>query len=174
MAQYNSNDLIKRITDNEDLIDILMDVEDYLDSNYLYVYKNWIDGEIVDGPKIKKYWITIVLKFDYEKMPDPTGAARLLPHGTKVRYRISKEKVDVEVKNPGDYQPGTKKPKVKTVKIWLVEMSIPRRFVKNLTDEVIELYGHDDHNLEQQATGEDNSNEEDTDDMLHADLMVPK
>ena len=141
-TNYNpsSNELIKRLTDSEDLIEILMDVEDYLDTNYLYTYKNWIDGHVVDGPKIKKYWITIILKFDYEKMPDPMGAARLLPHGTKVRYRVADELRDVKVSNPGDYQPGTHKPREKKYKIWLIELQIPRRFVKNLTDEVIELY----------------------------------
>ena len=136
----DSNELVKKITDSEDLIDILMDVEDYLDSNYLYTYKNWLDGEIVDGPKIQKYWITVVLKFEYKSMPDPDGAARLLPHGTRVRYRISKESRPVEVKTSGDYVPGTHKPRLKDHKVWLIEMMIPRKFVKNLTDEVIGLY----------------------------------
>lgn len=132
--------VVKRLSDNKDLVDVMLAVEDYLDTNDMYVYKNWIDGELVNGPFVRKYWITLTLKWDYEKMPDPSGGLRLLKHGTKLRFRRDLEEVPVEIKSPDDYQPGTKKPKMKKKKIWLVDLMIPRRFVESISPEVMDLY----------------------------------
>ena len=141
--QHDSNsaqDVVNRISDSEDLVDILIDIENYFDSNNLYVYKNWILGEVVAGPFTKPYWIRVTLKYPYEKMPDPEGGLRLLQHGTKINFKIAEEEVPVKVENESDYQPGTKKPKMKKVKIWLIDMLIPRKFVRNLDKEVLDQY----------------------------------
>ena len=82
-------DVIDRVTSNNDLLDILLDVEEYLDSTNLYAFKNWIKGVVVDGPYVSRYWVKLTLKWSYMQMPDPTGAQRLLAHGTKVVYRIA-------------------------------------------------------------------------------------
>jgi len=146
MKKYDSHQVeknIAKITDSEDLVDILIDIENYLDNNYLYTYKNWIDGEIVDGPRVKKYWVTVILKFPWEKMPDPVGGTRLIPHGTKVNFRQAHEQVPVEIKSPSDYKAGTRKPKMKRVKIWLVELQIPRKFVSNISQDIADMYDED-------------------------------
>lgn len=133
-------DVVRRLTDHEDLTDILLDVEDYLDSNDLYVYKNWKLGEVVAGPYTKPYWVKITLKYPYYKMPDPEGGLRLVLQGTKIRYRVAQEKYPIEVKSEADYQPGTKKPKMKTRKIWLIDLLIPRKFVQNIDAEIMDQY----------------------------------
>lgn len=133
-------EVVRRITDSEDLVDILIDIEDYLDGNNLYVYKNWKLGEVVAGPYTKQYWVKITLKYPYEKMPDPEGGLRLLMHGTKISYRIALEKYPVDVKSEADYQPGTKKPKMKKRKIWLIDMLIPRKFVQNIDNKIMDQY----------------------------------
>ena len=135
-----SNDSIKRITDSEDLLEILIDIENYLDNNNLYAFKNWIEGEIVGGPWVKRYWIKVLLKYPYKKMPDPNGGLRLLKHGTKIHYDIKYEEQSVEIKDPSDYQPGTKKPKLIKHKIWVITLLIPRRFVQNLDSEIMDTY----------------------------------
>lgn len=146
MAQEKDHDLdsaakvVERIYDSEDLVDILIDIEDYLDSNDLYVFKNWKLGEVVSGPWTQRYWVKLTLKYPYRKMPDPEGGLRLLQHGTKINYRVAKEKYDVKVKSEADYQPGTVKPKIKERKIWLVDLLIPRKFVQNLDNEVLDQY----------------------------------
>ena len=61
----------------------------------------------------------------------------------KIYFKQSHEKVPIEIKSEADYQPGTKKAKLKTVKIWLITMVIPRRFVANLTKEVMDMYDDD-------------------------------
>ena len=58
----------------------------------------------------------------------------------------------VKVKTPADYQPGTHKPKIKTEKIWIVDMLIPRRFVEDIDAEVMDLY---DDRVEDSETIED-------------------
>ena len=131
---------VKRIDDTPDLVDVMIGIEDYLDRNDIYAFKNWILGELIDGPYIYPYWIKVTFKWEYNKMPDPSGAARLLPHGTKIIFKIDAENVPQPIKTPSDYEPGTHKPKIKSEKVWLVEMMIPRRFIEDLDKEVMDLY----------------------------------
>tara|TARA_R110000868_G_scaffold183767_2_gene425109 strand:+ start:6247 stop:6786 length:540 start_codon:yes stop_codon:yes gene_type:complete len=143
MQQETADEVIKRLSDSEDLIDIMMDVEDYLDGNNIYAFANWLHGELVGGPYIKKYWITVMFKWPYEKMPDPRAARRLLAQGTHVTFEKTYENESVKVLAPSDYQPGTKKPRLRRVPVWLVVIKIPRRFVQNLNQQVLDLYDHE-------------------------------
>lgn len=131
---------VKRLDDIPDLVDIMIGVEDYLDRNDMYSFKNWILGELIDGPHVKPYWVKVSFKWDYERMPDPQGGLRLLPHGTKVWFRMEEENVPQPINEPGDYEPGTNKPKIKPERVWVVELAIPRRFVENLDEEIMDLY----------------------------------
>jgi hypothetical protein len=141
MPKHNDTpSIIKKLNDSESLVDLMMDVEDYLDSNNIYAFANWIHGELVAGPYVKKYWVTVTFKWSHEKMPDPRAARRLLAQGTRIEFEKSSEAQSVEVKSPSDYQPGTKRPRIHKVPVWLVKMSIPRRFVSNVDDEVMDLY----------------------------------
>ena len=92
--------LIKRLSDSSDLVDLAISIEDYLDTNNIYVFKNWIDGELVDGPYVEPYWIRVSFKWPYDKMPDPTGGLRLTQHGTKIFFRIAHENVPQPIHQP--------------------------------------------------------------------------
>jgi len=144
--------VIKRISDSPDLIDIMISIEDYLDRNDLYAFKNWMHGELIGGPYVKPYWIGVTFKWPHKQMPDPMGGVRLLGHGTKIKFQLVNEKVPIKVKTPSDYQPGTHKPKIKVEKVWIVEMLIPRRFIEDIEDEVMNLY---DDRIEDAETVED-------------------
>lgn len=133
-------EVVKRLNDNADLVDIMISIEDYLDKNNVYVFKNWIDGELVDGPYIEPYWVKVTFKWPYKQMPDPSAGVRLLPHGTKIFFRKDYENIPQPIKEPGDYEPGTHKPKIKKEKVWLVDMLIPRRFLDFINDKVVDLY----------------------------------
>ena len=152
---------VRRIDDAPDLMDILLSVEDYFDRNDLYAFKNWIHGELIEGPVVRPYWICVAFKWPHKQMPDPMGGARLLPHGTKIKFRLENENVPIKVTTPADYQPGTHKPKIKTEKVWVVEMMIPRRFVEDIDTEVIDLY---DDRIEDTETVEDANAEGATED----------
>jgi len=140
--------VVKRLSDSPDLVDVMINIEDYLDRSNIYVFKNWIDGELVEGPHIEPYWVKVVFKWDYHNMPDPEGGLRLLPHGTKIFYKKDKEMVPQPIKEPSDYEPGTHKPKIKPKKVWLVTLLIPRRFLEDIEDEVLDLYGSKTDNKE--------------------------
>jgi hypothetical protein len=143
---------VKRIDDSPDLVDVMIGIEDYLDRNDLYAFKNWILGELVDGPHIKPYWITVTFKWPHKQMPDPQGGMRLIPQGTKVRFKLDTENVPQPIETPSDYEPGTHEPKIKAEKVWLVELTIPRRFVEDLETEIMDLY---DDRVEDMETVED-------------------
>ena len=120
---------IKRLFNRKSLLDVLVQVEKFLDSMNIYVYPNWYEGEIVAGPEIKRYWVTVVLKFDYNSMPDPSGAAVLSQIGVLPKYDKITEKIPVKIQSPDDYRPGTKKPKLEEKDFWYVTLKIPRRVI---------------------------------------------
>ena len=73
---------------SDNVLDILMEFERTLDNLDIYVFKNWIKGEIVEGPQIDRYWITVSLMYPYKMArrcrsgrrwrahaPRPTGRA---------------------------------------------------------------------------------------------------
>jgi hypothetical protein len=135
-----AEEVIKKLTAKQDLLDVMLDIEDYFDNNNLYVFDNWFKGELVNGPLVKKYWIEVTFKYPYHHMPDPEGGLRLTQHGTKIQYEKTFQMVPVPIQSPDDYEPGTKKPRMKKEKVWLIHMKIPRRFVETLDPEMLDIY----------------------------------
>ena len=65
------------------------------------------------------------------------------------------------IKSPEDYQPGTKKAKMKKHKVWIITLLIPRRFVQNLDAEVMDIYDDEvDVNTVDDAQGQNAGNPE--------------
>ena len=56
VKDVNAN--LKKIFDNDTVIDVLLDWEEVLDQLDIYAYKNWFKGEVVDGHHQSRYWIT--------------------------------------------------------------------------------------------------------------------
>jgi hypothetical protein len=104
----------------------------------IFAYKNWYEGEVVAGPSVTKYWVTIVLKYDHKKMPEPIGAKVLTKLGCKVFYKQFKQKVEAKVVGPQDLDL-RHRPKTVTEPCWLVKIVIPKKFIENE-----ELKGVDD------------------------------
>ena len=65
------NDSIKEISDSNSLLDMLLEFEKTLDSLDLYAFKNWMKGEILEGPKLKRHFVNVKLMYPYKDMPDP-------------------------------------------------------------------------------------------------------
>lgn len=134
------NTFFKRLRDSDSLTDVLIQMEDFMDGLDIYVFKNWIEGEVVEGPEISRYWTRMTLKYAYDQMPDPSGGLRLLRHGAKISYKKAKEEVARDIEDPSDYRPEHKgKPILDTEEIWLVDIMIPRRFIDELSDDDLEL-----------------------------------
>lgn len=148
LEQGSAADIVSKISKKEDLLDILLDVESYLDDANLYVFDNWIKGIVVQGPNVKKYWVEIVLKYDHKDMPDPEGGLRLTPHGTRIKFKKAEEEVPMPIHSPDDYEPGTKRPRMKKVPIWLVYLKIPRRFVDAVDQDMLDQYDDETDDVE--------------------------
>jgi hypothetical protein len=119
---YNSNTSFKILKDFERVID-------HLD---LYVYENWKDGEIAEGPKISRHWVTCSFFWPQDKMPDPMGGKRLLDYDCKVSYKKTHLIVPRKIESPDDVRPGTKKGKLDRKPIWIVEIKMPKKLMADI------------------------------------------
>lgn len=123
-------DVIKNIQDlyeNNSSLGVLKDFERVLDEMDMYVYKNWIDGELAYGPKVDRHWITCGFMWPQDKMPDPQGGNRLLDLGCKITYQRSHIMEPRKIRKPDDIRPGTKKGKIDAHPIWIVEITMPKK-----------------------------------------------
>lgn len=130
---------IKEIYMSDSSLDTLLNFERVIDELDLYVFANWKLGELVQGPKYEKYWITCTFMWPLHLMPDPTGAERLLDYGGEVKYKKGKLKYPIKVKKPEDFKPGTKWAKSETKDIWLVEITLPKQLMTDIQQGSLEL-----------------------------------
>jgi len=141
---------LKDIIENTKLIymtdsslSVLLDFERMLDSVDLYAFRNWINGELVKGPDITEYWVTCQFLYPYKLMPDPRGARRLTDYNCKITFKQSHISVPIKVEGYDDFEDGTKLPKMKKNKIWLVTIRMPRDLISDIRRGFIEIEGHD-------------------------------
>jgi hypothetical protein len=140
------NSTLTRVNRDHTLLDILLEFERVLDMNHVYAYKNWTVGEVVEGPFISRYWISVTLMYPHKLMPDPDGGLRLLKYDCKITYEKGILEVPERIITAKDYIPGTTKAKLNTKPIWLVTITMPRRYVDEFMvgnavfdDEVIDI-----------------------------------
>lgn len=145
------SETIRNLYLSEGSISTLLDFERVLDEFDLYAFKNWILGELVEGPDVSKYKVSCVFMWPENLMPDPRGAKRLLPYDCEVNYKKTKMKVPVQVKDPSDFEAGTHVAKLTEKPIWLVEIVMPKNLLNDirtgsieLEDETIDLQDLDD------------------------------
>ena len=137
----NIVDNIKGIYNSDGSMSTLIDFERVLDDSDLYAYKNWILGEVVNGPDIRRYDVSCVFMYPYKLMPDPRGAKRLLSVGCNIKFKKTKIKVPVEIKNSDDFNPGTHYPKMVERDIWLVRIEMPKQLMDEIREGSIDLAG---------------------------------
>lgn len=111
---------LNKFDDTPYLLDLLVSMEDVLDSLDLYVYKNWIHGIVVEGPIVRRYWLDFSLKYPYDKMPDPRASKRLMKSGIHTEWdEISDTDKD---------------------KFWIVKIKIPRRLIVDMNANEMDFY----------------------------------
>ena len=126
---YDILDVIKNIQglyENNSNLAILKDFERVLDELDLYVYDNWEDGELAYGPIVDRHWITAAFMWPKNKMPDPTGAERLLDIGCKISFEKSYLIKARPIRSIDDFRPGTKKGQLDRNPIWIVKIKMPK------------------------------------------------
>jgi len=138
----NIKDIIKNTKDifmTDSALVSLLEFERVIDQLDTYVFKNWKQGELVEGPIYEKYFITCTFMWPYKKMPDPSGAQRLLEYGCQIKYKKGILKYPAKIKTPDDFESGTKMPKMLKSKVWFVEISMPKQLMKEIHRGSIEI-----------------------------------
>lgn len=131
MEQTDIIDQLGKNINRNSALETLMQFDGTLESLNVYAYQNWIEGEIVDGPRIERYWVTVTLMYPHKMMPDPEGAERLINNGCKVYYAKDKLITAAKLLEPEDVEVDQKdmnKRKAKKVErdVWLITVEIPR------------------------------------------------
>ena len=120
---------VESIYESNTAFQVLKDFERVLDELDLYVYTNWKNGEIAEGPQIDRHWVTCSFFWPENEMPDPMGGKRLLDYDCKVRYKKSHLIEPRKIESPDDYRPGTKKGKLDQLPIWIVNITMPKQLM---------------------------------------------
>ena len=141
MDQNYIIDNLKANTSRDSALETLMDFERVMDAANLYAYKNWLEGEIVEGPHIDRYWVTVTLMYPKKLMPDPEGAMRLTKNGCKVYFAEEEYVTAAKLKSPDDSEgqdgadgkrPGQTRAKKIVKPIWLVTVVMPRKYMDDV------------------------------------------
>jgi hypothetical protein len=132
-------DTIKGIMTSDGSMSTILDFERVLDEADLYAFKNWLVGELVQGPNVGRYSVTCVFMWPYKMMPDPRGAKRLMKIGCRVKFARSKVKIPVQIQDYEDFVPGTRYPKGVEKKVWFVEIEIPLELMDDIKEGSIDL-----------------------------------
>lgn len=138
----NINDVlenIKSISLTDSAVNTLLNFERVIDELDIYTFANWKRGELVEGPKYEKYFITCTFMWPYKLMPDPRGGERLLEYGCEISYKKDQLEYPVKVKSPNDFKAGTKFPKMVKTPVWLVEIVIPKKLMQEINQGSLEL-----------------------------------
>lgn len=143
---------IENIYGSNNSLNILKDFERVVDELDVYVFENWIEGELYAGPKEGRYWVECTFMWPKDQMPEPLGGQRMLDYGCKVQYAESRLSKVRKIKTPGDIRPGTRKGKIDWEDVWLVKIAMPKKLMhdinrgyrsldKNKVEDILNQYG---------------------------------
>lgn len=113
-------------------LSLLKDFERVIDELDLYVYDNWIDGELADGPRESRYHVECTFFWPMDNMPDPRGASRLLDYGCKIKVQETILNKVRKIKEPDDIRPGTRKGKIDQEEILLLKIIMPKKLMTDI------------------------------------------
>jgi hypothetical protein len=123
---------IENIYGSNNSLSLLKDFERVIDELDVYVYENWLDGELVEGPKETRYFVECTFMWPENKMPEPRGGQRLLDYGCRVQFGQDQFAKVRKIKTPDDIRPGTRKGKIDTQEVWLVRITMPKKLMADI------------------------------------------
>ena len=123
---------IEQIYGSNNSLNILKNFERVIDELDVYVFDNWIDGELIAGPKESRYFVECTFMWPKEKMPEPKGGQRLLDYACKVKFAESQMAKVRKIKTPDDIRPGTRKGKIDQEDIWMVKITMPKKLMSDI------------------------------------------
>jgi hypothetical protein len=130
---------IEQIYGSNNSLNLLKDFERVFDELDVYVYDNWIDGELVSGPHEKRYFVECTFMWPKDKMPEPRGGMALIDYGCKVEFAETKLAKVRKIKTPDDIRPGTRKGKIDHEDIWMVKIVMPKKLMNDIKRGYTEL-----------------------------------
>lgn len=134
---------LKTLEDTPHLLDILVQMEDVLDSLDIYVYRHWFDGDVIEGPTLGRHFASLTLSFPYKKMPDPRACLRLLKFGIKSDFdKVERERSKAKDASASG-QVGAQQPQRSPEPVWMVKLSFPRRLLDQMTAKTLDLHDHE-------------------------------
>ena len=123
---------IENVYGSNNSLNLLKDFERVIDELDTYVYDNWIEGELVQGPIESRYWVQCTFMWPKERMPEPQGGKRLLDYGCKVQFAETKLAKVRKIKKPDDIRPGTRKGKIDQEDVWMVKITMPKKLMNDI------------------------------------------
>lgn len=123
---------LQTLSENNSAFKVLKDFERVIDELDVYVFKNWDEGELIEGPAVNRYDVTCKFMWPRENMPDPKGGKRLVDYGCKVIFSKDAMLLPRKIKDPGDFRPGTKKGMIDAHPIWTVEITMPKKLMQDV------------------------------------------
>lgn len=124
----------KNVNDDYGKLDAAMEVAAFMEQIGAFAFDNWIDGELVFGPQIEKYYVTIKIMFPNKMPPNPAVFERLtnlecmveLEEDTYKRVALVKD----DSERPIEYtaEQGFHK-KVFEHRVWIVTIRVPQRYL---------------------------------------------
>jgi hypothetical protein len=123
---------IENIYGSNNSLNLLKDFERVIDELDIYVYDNWMGGELVAGPIESRYFVECTFMWPEDKMPEPKGGEKLLDYGCSVQYAESYMTKVRKIKKPDDIRPGTKKGKIDREPIWMVKIKMPKKLMNDI------------------------------------------
>ena len=129
----------KEIYMTDSSLNTLLDFERIIDELDIYAFDHWKQGELVAGPAYEKYFVTCTFMWPYKRKPDTRGAKRLADYGCVVKYKKDVLEYPIKVKNPNDFKPGTKVPRLGKIPIWLVTVTVPKKLMQDINQGSLEL-----------------------------------
>jgi hypothetical protein len=142
------------ISKGDTILDTLLEFERTLDNAEIFAYKNWILGELVEGPEIGRYWYKTVWMYPYAMMPDPDAGLRLTKLGAKVNFRKGVFKRPVKVKGPEDWiDPQSKRAKMVDSDVWLVTIELPIKYINRGLQDLDDIIQKDIDDTNEELAG---------------------
>lgn len=123
---------IENIYGSNNSLNLLKDFERVLDELDVYVYDNWLDGELMAGPSESRYFVECTFMWPEDQMPEPKGGMRLLEYGCKVQFAETKLAKVRKIRTPDDVRPGTRKGKIDFENIWMVKITMPKKLIHDV------------------------------------------
>ena len=122
---------IKKVYTQDMSVRLLTDFERVLDDLDLYVYANWENGELVEGPIEDRHTVSAKFMCPKYQMPDPDVGKRLLDYGIKITFKEDILLKPREIKDVSDFRPGTRKAKMDQYPIWIVDIIMPKKLISD-------------------------------------------